>query len=238
MHSRPAASLPYQLNCGIKTSTQLLFPASKEVTLPEKPKRPSNPFIKYVKTVRASLMTKNPRASPPEITKLAAVQWNQLDTAAKSKLAEEYKNELSAWLQQNAKYLNQLTDQQKEDIRQARLKKTEDKVKRDHRKRLKELGKPKRPLNGYLLFCFDDRPTKLNKEENVRFLKTKAERWGKMTDAEKDPYNRRAADGLVKYHNDVKAWEEKMSAENNLDVIRRKNIIVSETKDAKKTTRQ
>ncbi|XP_055542392.1 transcription factor A, mitochondrial [Wyeomyia smithii] len=235
---RPVASLHYQQRCGIQISTNLLCPASKESTLPERPKRPCNPFIKYAQSVRTSLMAKNPVATPREITKLAAVQWNQLDTAEKSKLAEAFKEEQAVWLQQNAKYLNQLTDQQKDDIRQDRLKKLEEKSRREQRKRIKELGKPKRPLNGFLLYVLEQRPKNLNREENSAYLKSMGERWAKMSEAEKEPYNRRAADGLAKYHNEVKQWEEKMSAENNMDVIRRKNVIITEKKETKKVTRQ
>ncbi|XP_053695383.1 transcription factor A, mitochondrial [Sabethes cyaneus] len=236
--TRSTTLLPYQPNCGIKTSTQLFFPASNESTLPEKPKRPCNPFIKYVQSVRASLAAKHPKAPPYEITKLAAVQWNDLDAAARMKLSEDFKKEQSVWLQQNAKYLNQLTDQQKEDIRQAREKKSEDKVKREHRKRLKELGKPKRPLNGFLRFCLEHKPNKLNKEENLAHLKRMAEVWGKMSEEEKGPYNRQAADEMVKYRDVVHEWEEKMLTQNNLDVVRRKNIIISEKKGTKKLPRQ
>lgn len=233
--NRSAGSLPYQLNCGIKTSTQLFCPNSKGSTLPQKPKRPANPYIKYVQSVRAPLLAKNPTATPPEITKIAANNWSQLDASIKSKLAEEYKKEQAVWLQENAKYLNQLTDQQKDEIRQARLKKSDDKVKREHRKRLKELGKPKRPLNSFLMFALERKPTKMTKEDITVHLKSMGERWAKMSNAEKEPYNKRAADGLTKYHSDVKEWEQKMSAENNMDVIRRKNVIIPEKKTTKKS---
>lgn len=45
-----------------------------------------------------------------------------LDSAAKAKHEDEFKKEQAVWLQKNAKYLSQLTDQQREDIRQVRRK--------------------------------------------------------------------------------------------------------------------
>lgn len=220
-------SLPsYQLAAGLQTTAHLSDPVASSSKLPEKPKRPINAYIRYVQSIRSSLHAKNPKASPTDISKLAAAQWQVLDAASKSKLEEEYKKEQAVWLQKNAKYLSQLTDQQKEDIRQARVEKTEEKAKREYRKKVKELGRPKRPLNGFLLFCADKKPKNLSKEENKSQVKLMAQKWAQLSDAEKAPYNARAAEALVKYREDIKKWEDKMIAEDHLDVIRRKNIIL------------
>ncbi|XP_055613867.1 transcription factor A, mitochondrial [Uranotaenia lowii] len=213
---------------GINTSTNLGFPTGPSDKLPERPKRPINAYLRFVQNIRSTLLAKNPKASPTDISKLASAQWQVLDVASKSKLEEEYKVEQAIWLQKNAKYLSQLTDQQKVEIRQARSDKAEEKTKRDHKKRLKELGKPKRPLNGFLLYCAERRPKNLTKEQNREQIKKLAEAWSKLGAAEKEPYNSRAADGLVKYRENMRQWEDEMIAQDNMDVIRRKNIIIPE----------
>lgn len=232
--SSSRTSLPsYQLTAGFNISAPLLDSATSDSKLPQKPKRPVNAFIRYALSVRPSLVAKNPGASPSVISKLASSQWQMLDAATKSKLEEEYKTELAVWLQQNAKYLSQLTDEQKEEIRQARAEKSEEKAKRQYRKKVKELGKPKRPLNGFFLFCADIKPKNLNREENQSQIKLMAQKWAQLTEAEKAPYNNRSAEALAKYHEDIKQWEEKMIAEDHLDVIRRKNIILPAKKGSK-----
>lgn len=224
-------SLPsYQLTAGLAHQSD---PAASVSKLPDKPKRPVNAFIRFAQSVRSDLHEKNPKASPTDISKLAAAQWQVLDSASKSKLEAEFKKEQAVWLQRNAKYLSQLTDQQKDEIRQAREDKTEEKVKREHRRKVKELGKPRRPLNGFLLYCIDIKPKNLNKEENKSQIKLMAQKWSQLSEAEKAPYNSRAAEGLVKYREDMKQWEEKMIAENHLDVIRRKHIILPTKKASK-----
>lgn len=220
-------SLPsYQLAVKFQTTAQLPNPASSGSALPVKPKRPVNSYIRFVQTVRPALKSKNPKASPADISKLAAAQWQMLDPASKAKHEEEYKKEQAVWLQKNAQYLSQLTDQQKEDIRQARSDKTEEKAKRDHRKKVKDLGRPKRPLNGFLLFCADNKPKVQSKEENKQQLKLMAQKWAQLSEVDKTPYKARAAEALVKYREEMKTWEEKMIAEDHMDVVRRKNLIL------------
>ncbi|XP_065089576.1 transcription factor A, mitochondrial [Ochlerotatus camptorhynchus] len=227
-------SLPsYQLTPGLKTSASLSGLAASGSKLPEKPKRPVNAYIRFAQSIRSTLHAKNPKASPTDISKLAAAQWQVLDAVSKSKLEDEFKKEQAVWLQQNAKYLSQLTDQQKVEIRQARVEKTEEKAKREYRKKVKELGKPKRPSNGFFLFCADIKPKNLNKEENKSQIKLMAQKWAQLSEAEKAPYTTRAAEALVKYHADMKQWEEKMIAQDHLDVIRRKHIILPTKKESK-----
>lgn len=233
--SRP--TLPsYPLNSGIKTSAYLSDSAASETALPEKPKRPVNAYIRFVQIVRSSLQKENPKASPAQISKLAAVKWQVLDSASKSKLEDEFKKDQAVWLQKNAKYFGQLTDQQKQDIRQARVDKSEDKAKREHRKRVKELGRPKRPLNGFLIFCGEQKPKSVTKEDNKSQIKSMADKWGKLSEQDKEPYNRKAADLLVKYREDIKKWEDKMIAEDNLDVVRRKHILIPQKKESTKSS--
>lgn len=228
-------SLPsYQLTAGIQSSAHLSDPAaSGSKLLPERPKRPINAYIRYVQSVRSGLHAKNPKATPMDIAKIAAAQWHELDPATKSKLEAEFKKEQAVWLQKNAKYLSQLTDEHKDELRQAREEKTEERAKREYRKKVKELGKPKRPLNGFFLFSAGFKQKNLNKEENRAQIKLMAQKWSQLSEAEKAPYNARAAEALVKYREDMKKWEEKMIAQDHLDVIRRKNIILPAKKESK-----
>lgn len=226
-------SLSYQLTAGIQTSLNLSDPATSDSKLPEKPKRPVNAYIRFVQSIRSTLLAKNPKTSPTDISKLAAVQWQVLEPAAKLKLEEEFKQAQAVWLQQNAKYLSQLTDEQKDKIRHAREEKTEEKAKRQYRKKVKELGRPKRPLNGFFLFCAEHKPKNVNKDENRSQLKLLGEKWSQLSEAEKAPYNTRAAEGLVKYREEINKWEEKMIAQDHMDVIRRKHIILPPKKESK-----
>lgn len=224
---------PYQLTAGLRTSLPLPDTATSDAKFPKRPKRPVNAYIRFAQSIRNTLHAENPKATPTDVSKLAAAQWQVLDSASKLKLEEEYKKEQAVWLQQNAKYLSQLTDQQKDEIRQAREERTEDKAKRVYRKKVKELGRPKRPLNGFFLFCAELKPKNLNKEENKSQLKLLGQKWSQLNEEEKAPYNARAVEAMAKYREEIKQWEEKMIAQDHMDVIRRKHIILPTKKQTK-----
>lgn len=201
----------------------------KATTL-EKPKRPVNTYIRFVQSIRTSLATANPKASPTDISKLAAVKWQALDQTAKTKLEEEYKRDQAVWLQKNAKYLSQLTDAQKQELKQERQQKQEEKGKRDHKRMMKDLGRPKRPINGYLRFCAHNKPkTGLSLEENKMQMKNLGLQWQRMSDAEKEKYNREAEEDMKRYHKEMKDWEDKMLASDNIDAVRKKNVLLPPT---------
>ncbi|XP_052897129.1 transcription factor A, mitochondrial [Anopheles moucheti] len=208
---------------GLHITTSLNFAE----TVPVKPKRPVNPYIRYVQGVRSSLASANPKASPTEISKLAAVKWHSLDQASKTKYEEEYKREQAVWLQKNAKYLSQLTDVQKEEIKLERQQRNEEKIKREQKRLLKELGRPKRPMNGFFLFCLQNKPIhKLSKEDNQMHMKNLGLQWKRLSDAEKEPYNKEAEDGMKRYQEEMKKWEDKMMSSENVEAVRKKNVLL------------
>uniref|UniRef100_A0A182M5H9 HMG box domain-containing protein n=1 Tax=Anopheles culicifacies TaxID=139723 RepID=A0A182M5H9_9DIPT len=203
--------------------------ASLSVTssTPVKPKRPMNAYIRYVQGIRSSLASSNPKASPTEISKLAAAKWQSLDQASKVKYEEEYKREQAVWLQKNAKYLSQLTDAQKEEIKLERQQRNEGKIKREQKRLLKELGRPKRPMNGYLRFCLKNKPaTGLSKEENKMQMKNLGMQWRRLTDEEKEPYNKEAEADMKRYQEAMKQWEDKMLSSENVEAVRKKNVLL------------
>uniref|UniRef100_A0A182RCC1 HMG box domain-containing protein n=1 Tax=Anopheles funestus TaxID=62324 RepID=A0A182RCC1_ANOFN len=196
-------------------------------TTPVKPKRPMNAYIRYAQGIRSSLVSANPKASPTEISKLAAVKWQSLDQASKTKYEEEFKREQAVWLQKNAKYLSQLTDAQKEEIKLERQQRNEVKIKRDQKRLLKELGRPKRPMNGYLRFCIQNKPAVgLSKEENKLQMKNLGVQWRGLTDAEKEPFNKQAEADMKRYQEEMKKWEDRMLSSENVEAIRKKNVLL------------
>uniref|UniRef100_A0AAG5DUM9 HMG box domain-containing protein n=1 Tax=Anopheles atroparvus TaxID=41427 RepID=A0AAG5DUM9_ANOAO len=194
---------------------------------PEKPKRPVNTYIRFVQSIRSSLASTNPKASPTDISKLAAVKWQTLDQSTKTKLEEEYKREQAVWLQKNAKYLSQLTDAQKQEMKLERQQKQEEKAKREQKRMMKELGRPKRPMNGYLRFCAHNKPKQgLTLEENKMQMKNLGLQWKRLSDADRERYTREAEEDMKRYHGEMKEWEDKMLASDNMEAVRKKNVLL------------
>ncbi|ETN61607.1 transcription factor A, mitochondrial [Anopheles darlingi] len=222
----PLATVATQ-SCGFHSTVPLENAAGK-ASAPQKPKRPVNAYIRYAQSIRADLAKANPSASQMDLAKLTSAKWQTLDPPSKARLEEEYKRELAVWLQQNAKYLSQLTEAQKEELKQDRQQKADDKAKRDLKRTLKQLGRPKRPINGFLRFCAQYKPKPgVTQGEHKEQMKALGEKWRAMSESEKERFNREAEQAITQYQEEMKQWEDKMLAMDNGDLVRRKNALLS-----------
>uniref|UniRef100_A0A2M4AYQ6 Putative transcription factor a mitochondrial n=1 Tax=Anopheles triannulatus TaxID=58253 RepID=A0A2M4AYQ6_9DIPT len=214
-------------SCGLHLTVPLDNATAKAGTL-QKPKRPVNAYIRFAQSIRADLAKANPSASQMDLAKLTSAKWQTLDQPSKARLEEEYKRELAVWLQQNAKYLSQLTEAQKEELKQDRQQKADDKAKRDLKRTLKQLGRPKRPINGFLRFCSQYKPKPgVTQAEHKDQMKSLGEKWRSMSASEKERFNREAEEAITRYQEEMKQWEDKMLAMDNGDLVRRKNALLS-----------
>ncbi|XP_035773130.1 ARS-binding factor 2, mitochondrial-like [Anopheles albimanus] len=222
----PLAAVATQSN-GFHSTVPLENATAKAAAM-QKPKRPVNAYIRYAQSIRADLAKANPSASQMDLAKLTSAKWQTLDQPSKARLEEEYKRELAVWLQQNAKYLSQLTDVQKEELKQDRQQKAEDKAKRDLKRTLKQLGRPKRPINGFLRFCAQFKPKSgVTQGEHKEQMRALGEKWRSMSASEKEQFNREADEAIARYQEEMKQWEDKMLAMDNGDLVRRKNALLS-----------
>ncbi|XP_069705381.1 transcription factor A, mitochondrial-like isoform X2 [Periplaneta americana] len=136
----------YQQNVGIKQSIE------DKLGLPPKPKKPLTPYFRFMAQIRPNLLHKNPHTKPTDIIKLVAQEWEKTDMTLRQKLEAEYKREMVDFVSANVKYEQSLTNEQREEIKKAKVVIAHSKEKRKLKKKMKELGKPKRPASAFLLF--------------------------------------------------------------------------------------
>ena len=76
----------------------------------------------------------------------------------------------------------------------------------------KDKDAPKRPISAYF-FYNQERREKLKKEkpnlDNKELIKAMSEEWNKLTDEEKKPYIKKAAEDKKRYVEEMKAYEAK-----------------------------
>lgn len=159
--------------------------------LPEKPKKPLTPFFRFLKEIQPELKANNPTVPQKDIIKLTGEQWAKVDPNKKKILEAEYKKDQMAYLSKHAAYENKLTDEQKDQIKNFKAGLIELKEKRQLRKKIQELGKPKKPPSAFLHFLNDER--KRNPHKNGLFLEWQretAEKWKKLSEAEQEQYNK------------------------------------------------
>lgn len=87
-----------------------------------------------------------------DVLRAVAQRWDRLDNDAKQSYITDYKKELASYSSILEKYKNSLTPEQKEAQEQLKVEKKLMREKRDKKKRLRELEKPKKPATAFFLY--------------------------------------------------------------------------------------
>ncbi|XP_039308055.1 transcription factor A, mitochondrial isoform X2 [Solenopsis invicta] len=182
----------------------------KKDSLPSKPKRPPNVFLQYYSSVKDKLQAEYPHYKPKELVKKASEKWTQVDPTIKQNLQKLYHEQTFIYKQKLMDYENSLTDKQKVEIVQDLLRKGHSAKKAEIKRKLTELGKPKRPLSAFMLFLQNKRVTKKPQESHKDWISNVTNEWKNMTIEAKNKYSAEAKDLLEKYKIEMKKWEEDM----------------------------
>lgn len=103
-------------------------------TLPEKPKRPTTPFIKFYEQHFQVLRKENPNIRFPEAAKKVSLAWKDVGFSVKEKFEKDYKDELVTYNEKLEKFNELLTDEHKEIMKQVSAERKQDKKRRTIRK--------------------------------------------------------------------------------------------------------
>ncbi|XP_045424743.1 transcription factor A, mitochondrial isoform X2 [Lemur catta] len=82
------------------------------------------------------------------------------------------------------------------------------------------LGKPKRPRSAYNIFVAE-RFQEAKDSSSQAKLKSINENWKNLSSSEKQVYFQLAKDDKIRYHNEIKSWEEQMIEVGRADLVRR-----------------
>lgn len=174
--------LSFQI-AGVKT-------LEEKVGLPPKPKKPLTPYFRYMGDMRDTIRKQNPSMSIMDVTKLMSKQWETVDERTKVKYMNDFKKEQIKYVEERAKYDSKITDEQRKEIQQIKQEKIEAKERMAIKKRVKELGRPKRPTSAFLKFIIQERTsTPQSISQTYREWHAKAtEKWSRMSEADKESY--------------------------------------------------
>lgn len=204
----------------------LLSVASKQTVaeqlgLPEPPKRPLAPHIRYMKHNIDINKRKFPRLSTQEIFVKTSQEWKSLTPNEKERWISEYEKEKFVYDTRYEAYMKKLTPSQVESMKNLKKKRSEDKVKRqlrrEKKKECEELGKPKYPGNAFLLYVSTlDRGEAPVKE----FVTGAARRWHILPEQAQNIYREKARKQLEQYQQDLAEWESRMLKCGRVDLVR------------------
>ena len=97
----------------------------EKLGIPLPPKKPLNPYLKYVQQVRPKIVQNETNLSPRDAFKIVGKQWSEYDPEQKKALQKEYLHEVETYLVEIEKYKKTITPEQ-----QKLIKNTKDKFKR------------------------------------------------------------------------------------------------------------
>lgn len=220
---RPAAVA----NLSLSSPTYVAKTLEEKAGLPPRPKKPLTPYFRFMKEQRPKIQADNPKLSIVDIVRKVSKQWETADPSLKQRLQEEYKKEQQKYVETRTKYDAKITDEQRSQLKELKQEQIDAKERRMMRKRIKELGRPKKPASAFLRFIAKERiATPQTSKETFREWHQKATaKWGTLTDEQKNVYIMESRKELEKYKVEISLWEEKMIRLGNIDVIRHSNLI-------------
>ncbi|KHN44942.1 High mobility group B protein 13 [Glycine soja] len=188
-------------------------------------KRPSPPYILWMKDQRNEIKKVNPEAGFKEISTMLGVKWKTVTAEEKKPYEGIYHAEKEAYLQVIAKEKHEtesmrlLEDEQKQRTAMELLEQYmqfKQEAEKDGKKNKKEKDplKPKHPMSAYFLFTNDRRAALA--AENKNFLevpKITFEEWKNMTEEQKRPYEEMAKKNKEQYALEMEAYKQKKDEE-------------------------
>lgn len=152
------------------------------------PKRPLSGYFLFAGDVRSKIAQANEDWGVGEVAGEIGRQWGDLPESKKKPYLEKAEKASIAYKKKLEKY-KQSSHYTKHQAKLAEWKKEQ-----GNKKFKKDPNKPKRALSAYMIFVNEKRPS-LTKEgyEMLEIAKKAAEMWKKLSDAQKVPYEKKAA---------------------------------------------
>lgn len=173
----------------------------EQIGLPPRPKKPLTPYFRFMREMRPKMLAKDPKITTVEVVRQLSKSWVDVDPKLKERLQSEYKKDQELYLEQRTKYDATLTDQQRAEIKQMKQDICDAKERKQLRKRIKELGRPKKPASAFLRFVASERTnTPQTPNQTYREWHQKATaKWTRLSDEEKAVYLRESRKELDQY---------------------------------------
>ncbi|XP_061392318.1 transcription factor A, mitochondrial [Musca vetustissima] len=224
--NRPIAVANLSLSSpALASSTKLTI--EQQVGLPVRPKKPLTPYFRFMNDLRPKILAQSPNLPLIEVVKQVSKKWETADPSLKQRLQEEYKKEQQEYIEKRMKYDSKITDEQRNQIKELKQEKIEAKERRMMRKRIKDLGRPKKPASAFIRFIAKERiRTPQSPKQTFReWHETATKKWASLSQSEKDIYMQESRKEFETYKKEIAVWEEKMIRMGHIDVVRQGNLI-------------
>lgn len=199
----------------------------KQLNIPEIPKKPASPFLRFLKAQYPIYSKENPEIKFQDVVKKLSEVWNTQDPTMKAKLSEGFKEDLEKYNKLYLVFQAGLTNEQQAALKEMRAEKV------NRRKRLSarnvqrkfniETNRPKRAVNYYNYFLKDIMTTR--KESLKQAMEIGKTEWPLLSDEQKQKYIDQGIADKNRYAKENKEWEAKLIKEGKFDLISSKKLI-------------
>ncbi|KAF5270715.1 hypothetical protein FQA39_LY01453 [Lamprigera yunnana] len=221
-----------QPNFNLKSETK---DHTKEVKLPEGPKRPLTSYFRFLSEHRPLVQKMHPEMKVVDLARRCAEDWKIIDPTLKEKYEKEYAEEAKVYAEKYKKFTMGLTSEQLTAFTKAKQQKRTNRIKRKVKQLRHELHKPKGPLSSYGYFIKEKRMLPENKNALLgNVLKRYMEEWSQLSKDEKNRYSRMYQDDRNRYEAEMVTWEKKMVQEGKEKLIRKESQMVIPSKKKEK----
>ncbi|XP_076627517.1 mitochondrial transcription factor A isoform X2 [Colletes latitarsis] len=190
-----------------------------------KPKKPESAFLLYIRSIKPNFMGKDHTMSYKEFLPVAAKEWANLNPNEKEDFRKQYKTNYEIYVQELKEYEDSLTPEQKQLLINQKMKQKEQKTKLANKQKQETFGKPKQPLNAFMLYVASKKHEKTSDIIRTQWMSLLTKDWHNMTDVEKENYFIKAKQLKAKYDEDLENWEMDMLDLGHTDIVRRKTLF-------------
>ncbi|XP_071551438.1 transcription factor A, mitochondrial-like [Panulirus ornatus] len=215
---------------------------AEELGLPEPPKRPLTPYIRFLMEHQVELKGKYLDMPYKEMNRKILHLWQNLSFDEKNQWSLAYVKDKAEYDVKYTSYMKMLSPEQIKCIQDLKIKRSKEKLERreqrmqdleekkkrfeerlkkhqriQKKKDCKDLGKPKPPSPAFTLFL---RSVNQEKGPLKKILREAANRWHNLPEETKALYFQKAKKLQEQYQRDLSDWEDKMFKAGRLDLIR------------------
>jgi high mobility group protein B3 len=178
------------------------------------PSKPQNSYWLWLGENREKIAKELGSVKGSEVGKLAGQRWKAMPEAAKkpfearaAELKKDYEKQMEAFLAAGG-----VKGKRRAEKAEAKAAKTGRGEKKARKEARASSGQPKKPQTAYFLYLNDNREA-IQKELGSKALpqvtKLAAERWKALGEAQKKPYEAKAAAAKAEYEKAMAEWKEK-----------------------------
>lgn len=184
---RPASIANFSVSSNVARSVRTL---EDKLGLPPRPKKPLTPYFRFMREQRPKILAEYPQFGTIDLVRVLSKRWNEADAAIKKRLQDDYKREQQQFVEIRAKYEAKITNEQRAELKQLKQDIQDGKDRRMMRKRIKELGRPKKPASAFILFLVRERTNspQTPKQTYREWHQKCTEKWTRLSDKEKEMY--------------------------------------------------